>query len=170
MWWQKVLHTSKSDKLSVTNPASFNRYVTCFSIFPPFIIRLRAETSEKQLEELARRARKLQGDRLALEDFAQFLNLPVTDTLTHIHRLFDQVNTHAGGVKLTVVVSQMWQNNAKSISFTKSVHLFAVCRRANRHQAFCHRPLDNLPTKVDEDAQISLLGEDVHHQVQHTSM
>ncbi|CAF89448.1 unnamed protein product, partial [Tetraodon nigroviridis] len=51
---------------------------------------LRAETSEKQLEELARRARKLQGDRLALEDFAQFLNLPVTDTLTHIHRLFDQ--------------------------------------------------------------------------------
>lgn len=59
----------------------------------PCIIRLRAETSEKQLEELARRARKQQGDRLALDDFAQFLNLPVTDTLTHIHRLFDQVNT-----------------------------------------------------------------------------
>ncbi|TWW65410.1 Lysophosphatidylcholine acyltransferase 1 [Takifugu flavidus] len=51
---------------------------------------LRAETSEKQLEELVRRARKLQGDKMSLEDFAQFLKLPVTDTLTHIHRLFDQ--------------------------------------------------------------------------------
>lgn len=70
--------------------------MTYFLIFPLFIIRLRAETSEKQLEELARRARKLQGERLAPKDFAQFLNLPVTDTLTHTHRLFDQVNTHAG--------------------------------------------------------------------------
>lgn len=70
--------------------------MTYFLIFPLFIIRLRAETSEKQLEELARRARKLQGERLAPKDFAQFLNLPVTDTLTHTHRLFGQVNTHAG--------------------------------------------------------------------------
>lgn len=68
--------------------------MVCFFLFPLFTVRLRAETSEKQLEELARRARKLQGDRLAPEDFAQFLNLPVTDTLTHIHRLFDRVNTH----------------------------------------------------------------------------
>lgn len=55
------------------------------------INRLRAETTEKVLEELARRARKLQGDRLGLEDFAQFLNLPITDTLTQVHSLFDQV-------------------------------------------------------------------------------
>lgn len=45
------------------------------------------------LEEQARRARKLQGDRLGLDDFAQFLNLPVTDTLTQVHSMFDQVNT-----------------------------------------------------------------------------
>lgn len=55
------------------------------------INRLRAETTEKALEELARRARKLQGDHLGLEDFAQFLNLPVTDALTQVHSLFDQV-------------------------------------------------------------------------------
>lgn len=55
------------------------------------INRLRAETTEEVLEELARRARKLQGDLLGLEDFAQFLNLPVTDTLTEVHSLFDQV-------------------------------------------------------------------------------
>uniref|UniRef100_A0A8P4K673 Lysophosphatidylcholine acyltransferase 1 n=1 Tax=Dicentrarchus labrax TaxID=13489 RepID=A0A8P4K673_DICLA len=51
---------------------------------------LRAGTTEKVLEEQARRARKMQGDRLGLEDFAQFLNLPVTDTLTQVHSLFDQ--------------------------------------------------------------------------------
>lgn len=76
--------------------------MVCFFIFPLFTIRLRAETSEKQLEELARRARKLQGDRLAPEDFAQFLNLPVTDTLAHIHRLFDRVNTHTRAGRLEV--------------------------------------------------------------------
>ncbi|KAI3358370.1 hypothetical protein L3Q82_014810 [Scortum barcoo] len=51
---------------------------------------LRAGMSNKVLEEQARRARKLQGDRLGLEDFAQFLSLPVTDTLTQVHSLFDQ--------------------------------------------------------------------------------
>lgn len=44
------------------------------------------------LEEEARRATKLQGDRLGLEDFAQFLNLPVTDMLRQVHTLFVQVN------------------------------------------------------------------------------
>ncbi|KAM7372892.1 hypothetical protein PAMP_007785 [Pampus punctatissimus] len=52
---------------------------------------LRAGITDKILEEQARRARKLQGDRQSLEDFAQFFNLPVTDTLTHsVHSLFDQ--------------------------------------------------------------------------------
>lgn len=87
----------------------------CSLISSLFIISLRAETSQKQLEELARRARKLQGDRLALEDFAQFLNLPVTDTLTHIHTLFEQVNTHAG--RVCVSVSQMWVHKQCKISF-----------------------------------------------------
>lgn len=60
-----------------------------FSLFH----RLRAGTKGKVLEEQARRARKLQGGRLGLEDFAQFLNLPVTETLAQVHSLFDQVNT-----------------------------------------------------------------------------
>lgn len=142
----------------------------CFLRFPLFIIRLRAETSEKQLEELARRARKLQGDRLAPNDLAQFLNLPVTDTLTHIHSLFDQVNTMLAEYNLLCLSHRCGKtNNAKSIFFTESVNLFVVCRRTNRHQTFCNRPLDNLPTKVNGDAQISLLGEDVNHQIWHNS-
>ncbi|XP_008298871.1 lysophosphatidylcholine acyltransferase 1 [Stegastes partitus] len=51
---------------------------------------LRAGTTGKALEEQARRARKLQGDTLGLDDFAQFLNLPVTDTLEQVHSFFDQ--------------------------------------------------------------------------------
>ncbi|KAK9526175.1 hypothetical protein VZT92_014889, partial [Zoarces viviparus] len=51
---------------------------------------LRAGRNDKVLEEQARRARKLQGDGLSLEDFSQFLNLPVTDTLSQVHSLFDQ--------------------------------------------------------------------------------
>ncbi|KAM9838365.1 lysophosphatidylcholine acyltransferase 1 isoform 2-T2 [Aulostomus maculatus] len=51
---------------------------------------LRSQTTDKVLEEQASRARELQGDRLSLEGFAQFLNLPVTDALTQVHSLFDQ--------------------------------------------------------------------------------
>ncbi|KAM3858631.1 lysophosphatidylcholine acyltransferase 1 [Diretmus argenteus] len=51
---------------------------------------LRAGTTDKMLEQQASRARKLWGDRLSLEDFAQHLNLPVTDALTQVHSLFDQ--------------------------------------------------------------------------------
>ncbi|KAM4539903.1 LOW QUALITY PROTEIN: lysophosphatidylcholine acyltransferase 1 [Odontesthes bonariensis] len=50
---------------------------------------LRTGSTEKP-EEQARRARKLQGDRLGLEDFGHFVNLPVTDTLRRVHDLFDQ--------------------------------------------------------------------------------
>lgn len=64
-------------------------------------LRLRAGRTDTELEELARRARKLQGDRLGLEDFAQFLDLPVTDTLAQVHSQFDQVNTDTFKVKQT---------------------------------------------------------------------
>ncbi|XP_017276481.1 lysophosphatidylcholine acyltransferase 1 [Kryptolebias marmoratus] len=50
---------------------------------------LRARSTDKLLEQ-ANRAMKLQGHRLGLEDFAQFLNLEVTDTLKQVHSLFIQ--------------------------------------------------------------------------------
>ncbi|KAF7668045.1 hypothetical protein LDENG_00035420 [Lucifuga dentata] len=51
---------------------------------------LRAGTTDELLQQQSGRARKLQGDRLSLEDFAQFLNLPVTDTLSQVHSFFHQ--------------------------------------------------------------------------------
>ncbi|KAK5855389.1 hypothetical protein PBY51_005491 [Eleginops maclovinus] len=51
---------------------------------------LRAGRSDTLLQDQASRARELQGERLSLQDFSQFLNLPVTHTLTQVHSLFDQ--------------------------------------------------------------------------------
>ncbi|XP_055368781.1 lysophosphatidylcholine acyltransferase 1 isoform X2 [Betta splendens] len=51
---------------------------------------LRAGTTNKLLEDHARRARKLHADKLGLEGFAQFLDLPVTQALTQVHSLFDK--------------------------------------------------------------------------------
>uniref|UniRef100_UPI0037E7C93E lysophosphatidylcholine acyltransferase 1 n=1 Tax=Semicossyphus pulcher TaxID=241346 RepID=UPI0037E7C93E len=65
---------------------------SCLLEFNQLVCRLglRAGATSKSLEEQARRARKLQGERVGLEDFAQFLNLPVTDALTQVYSLFDQ--------------------------------------------------------------------------------
>ncbi|CAG5892186.1 unnamed protein product [Menidia menidia] len=51
---------------------------------------LRAGITDKLLEDQARRARKLRVERLGLEEFGLFLNLPVTDTLRQVHNTFDQ--------------------------------------------------------------------------------
>ncbi|XP_047461985.1 lysophosphatidylcholine acyltransferase 1 [Mugil cephalus] len=51
---------------------------------------MRTGTTDKALEEQARRAKKLQEERLGLEDFAQFISLPVTDTLKQVHNMFNQ--------------------------------------------------------------------------------
>lgn len=51
---------------------------------------LKTGSKENMLEEESRRVTKLQGDRLGLEDFAQFLSLPVTDMLRQVHSMFAQ--------------------------------------------------------------------------------
>lgn len=64
------------------------------------VCRLRAQSSDAALEELARRARKLQAERLPVDDFAHFLDLPLTDTLAQVHGLFDQVTAPPGSAHL----------------------------------------------------------------------
>ncbi|KAK0153559.1 Lysophosphatidylcholine acyltransferase 1 [Merluccius polli] len=51
---------------------------------------LRATTSDTELTQQARRAGKLWEDRLSLDAFALHLGLPYTDTLSQIHKLFDE--------------------------------------------------------------------------------
>ncbi|KAL6100170.1 lpcat1 [Pungitius sinensis] len=66
-------------------------------------LRLRAGSTGDALEELARRARKLQGDGLSAEDLAQFLDLPLTDALAQVHGLFAQRGDGLMDVRLYVV-------------------------------------------------------------------
>ncbi|XP_008329467.1 lysophosphatidylcholine acyltransferase 1 [Cynoglossus semilaevis] len=49
---------------------------------------VRAMVREKMLTDNVNRVRKLQGERLSLDDFAQFFNLPVTDTLREVYSVF----------------------------------------------------------------------------------
>lgn len=55
-------------------------------------LRFKREKSEKLPQEYGTRARKIQGERLSLEDFAQFLDLPVSDVIRDMFALFDEVN------------------------------------------------------------------------------
>ncbi|XP_068431888.1 lysophosphatidylcholine acyltransferase 1 [Clinocottus analis] len=78
-------------------------------------LRLTAGRTSELLEEQARRARKLQGDGLSLDAFAQFLNLPVTDTLTQIHSLFDQHGDGQIDVRLYVIALSTVHRPLKSM-------------------------------------------------------
>ncbi|KAA0702896.1 Lysophosphatidylcholine acyltransferase 1 [Triplophysa tibetana] len=65
---------------------------TCLLEFAKLVRRLgfKREKSAKLLQEYGLRAYKLQGERLSLEDFTQFLDLPVSDVLRDIFALFDE--------------------------------------------------------------------------------
>lgn len=55
--------------------------------------RLKPKNTEKVLQEYGNRARKLEGQKLDLDDFAQFLDVPVSDMLRDMFALFDEVNS-----------------------------------------------------------------------------
>lgn len=62
------------------------------SILFPACARLKPKNTEKVLQEYGNRARKLEGQKLDLDDFAQFLDVPVSDMLRDVFALFDEVN------------------------------------------------------------------------------
>lgn len=54
---------------------------------------MKPRNTEKLLQEYGNRARKLEGQKLDLDDFAQFLDVPVSDMLRDMFALFDEVMT-----------------------------------------------------------------------------
>lgn len=80
---------------------------------------LRAETTDVALQRLAARASNLRGERLSLEDFAQHLNLPVTDTLTHIHSLFHESGDGQIDLRLYVIALSVVCRPCKSMDTLK---------------------------------------------------
>lgn len=71
----------------MSNTINYNK--VCF----PCCSRLKPKNTEKVLQEFGNRARKLEGQKLDLDDFAQFLDVPVSDMLRDMFALFDEVNT-----------------------------------------------------------------------------
>ncbi|XP_061597042.1 lysophosphatidylcholine acyltransferase 1 [Cololabis saira] len=80
---------------------------------------LRAGTTAELLEEQASRARKLQGNRLALDDFAQFLSLQVTDPLRQVHSLFDQHGDGHIDIRLYVTALSTVHRPSRSLETLK---------------------------------------------------
>lgn len=70
--------------------ANFSQYTHSGSFCCP---RLKPKNTEKVLQEYGNRARKLEGQKFDLDDFAQFLDVPVSDMLRDMFALFDEVNS-----------------------------------------------------------------------------
>ncbi|XP_016105290.1 lysophosphatidylcholine acyltransferase 1-like [Sinocyclocheilus grahami] len=76
---------------------------------------LKRVNSEKLLQDYGKRARKLQGQRLSLEDFAQFLELPASGELRHMFALFDENEDHSMDVREFVVAFSVVCRPAKTL-------------------------------------------------------
>uniref|UniRef100_A0A8C1KE27 EF-hand domain-containing protein n=1 Tax=Cyprinus carpio TaxID=7962 RepID=A0A8C1KE27_CYPCA len=90
---------------------------TCLLEFAKLVrsLGLKRVNSEKLLQDYGKRARKLQGQRLSLEDFSQFLELPVSDELRHMFALFDENEDHSMDVREFVIAFSVVCRPAKTL-------------------------------------------------------
>lgn len=66
--------------------------------------RLKPCNTEKVLQDYGNKARKLEGQKLDLDDFAQFLDVPVSEMLRDIFALFDEVTTSDFSITSTILL------------------------------------------------------------------
>ncbi|XP_051574214.1 lysophosphatidylcholine acyltransferase 1-like [Myxocyprinus asiaticus] len=90
---------------------------TCLLEFAKLVRRLglKHENPERLLQEYGNRARKLQGERLSLEDFAQFLDLPVSDVLRDMFALFDESEDGSMDIREFVIAFSVVCRPAKTL-------------------------------------------------------
>ncbi|XP_026106944.1 lysophosphatidylcholine acyltransferase 1-like [Carassius auratus] len=90
---------------------------TCLLEFAKLVrsLGLKRVNSEKLLQDYGKRARKLQGQRLSLEDFSQFLELSVSDELRHMFALFDENEDHSMDVREFVIAFSVVCQPAKTL-------------------------------------------------------
>jgi len=73
-------------------------------VYSPCYPRLKPCNTEKVLQDYGNRARKLEGQKLDLDDFAQFLHVPVSEMLRDMFALFDEVKTGSITTIIALVV------------------------------------------------------------------
>lgn len=88
--------------------------------------RLKPQNTEKVLQDYGNRARKLEGQKLDLDDFAHFLNMPVSDMLRDMFALFDEVSTLLAQPQLNLLFGTINRQNRKifSMLLINNLHLF----------------------------------------------
>ncbi|KAK7147869.1 hypothetical protein R3I94_010408 [Phoxinus phoxinus] len=90
---------------------------TCLLEFAKLVrsLGLKRENSEKLLQDYGNKAHKLQGERLSLEDFAEFLDLPVSDVLRDMFALFDEHEDNSVDVREFVIAFSVVCRPAKTL-------------------------------------------------------
>ncbi|KAM6909804.1 lysophosphatidylcholine acyltransferase 1 [Xenentodon cancila] len=94
---------------------------TCLLEFAKLVRRLglKPQNSEKVLQEYGNRARKLEGQKLSLEDFAHFLDVPVSDMLRDMFALFDEHEDNSMDIREYVIALSVVCRPAKTLETMK---------------------------------------------------
>uniref|UniRef100_A0A8B9KVK6 Lysophosphatidylcholine acyltransferase 1 n=1 Tax=Astyanax mexicanus TaxID=7994 RepID=A0A8B9KVK6_ASTMX len=94
---------------------------TCLLEFAKLVRRLglKRESSDKLLKEYGKRARKLQGQKQTLEEFAQFLDLPMSDVLRDMFALFDEHEDGTVDIREFVIAFSVVCRPAKTLETIK---------------------------------------------------
>lgn len=94
---------------------------TCLLEFAKLVRRLglKSKNAEKDLLEYGNRARKLEGQKLNLEEFAHFLDLPVSDMLRDMFVLFDEHEDNRIDVREYVIALSVACRPAKTMDTLK---------------------------------------------------
>lgn len=94
---------------------------TCLLEFAKLVrsLGLKRQNSEKLLQEYGTRARKLQAERLSLDEFAQFLDLPVSDVVRDMFTLFDENEDGSVDIREFVIAFSVVCRPAKTLETMK---------------------------------------------------
>ncbi|KAJ0000199.1 hypothetical protein NQD34_012041 [Periophthalmus magnuspinnatus] len=94
---------------------------TCLLEFAKLVRRLglKSKNTEKDLQEYGNKARKLEGQKLSLEDFAQFLDFPVSDMLRDMFALFDEHEDNRIDIREYVIAFSVACKPAKTMETLK---------------------------------------------------
>ncbi|MED6270877.1 Lysophosphatidylcholine acyltransferase 1 [Characodon lateralis] len=94
---------------------------TCLLEFAKLVRRLglKPQNTEKVLQDYGNRARKLEGQKLSLGDFAHFLDVPVSDMLRDMFALFDEHEDNSMDIREYVIALSVVCRPAKTLETMK---------------------------------------------------
>ncbi|KAI4812004.1 hypothetical protein KUCAC02_014861 [Chaenocephalus aceratus] len=94
---------------------------TCLLEFSKLARRLglKPRNTEKVLQDYVNRARKLEGQKLDLDDFAQFLDVPVSEMLRDMFSLFDEHEDNCMDIREYVIALSVICRPAKTLETMK---------------------------------------------------